>query len=90
MSQKFLKSFSSLFDDSRLRFHYAKLLDTPEEDCQVLGFVNPVVVNSDDENDNIFEPERSFSGSATFSFHAFPKIFLILGTDAYKKNNFKH
>ena len=75
MSQKFLKSFSSLFDDSRLRFYYAELLDTPEEDCQVLGFVNPVVVNSDDENDNIFEPERSFSGSATFSFHAFPKIF---------------
>ena len=26
-----------------------------------MGFVNPVV-DSDDEDDNIFEPERSFSG----------------------------
>ena len=37
-----------------------KFLDTPEEDCQVLGFVNPVV-ESDDEDDDIFEPERNYS-----------------------------
>ena len=43
-----------------MRFYYAKLLDTPEEDRQVLGFVNPVV-DSNDEDDDIFEPERSFS-----------------------------
>ena len=34
-------------------------LDTPEEDCQVLGFLP--VLHSDDKDGGIFEPERSFS-----------------------------
>ena len=46
----------------QLWFYYAKLLDTPEEDRQVLGFKNPVV-DSDDGKDNIFEPGTSFSGA---------------------------
>ena len=32
----------------------------PEEDRQVLGFINPVV-DLDDDDGVIFEPERSFS-----------------------------
>ena len=32
----------------------------PEEDRQVLRFINPVV-DLDDDDDVIFEPERSFS-----------------------------
>ena len=44
-----------------MRFCYAKLLDTPEEDPQALEFVNPFV-DSEDEDDDIFEPERSSSG----------------------------
>ena len=44
-----------------MRFYYTKLLDTSKEDCQLLEFINPVV-DSDDEDDDIFEPERSFSG----------------------------
>ena len=47
---------------SQLQFFYGKLLDTPDEDHQVLGFVNPVV-DPDDEDDNIFEPERRFSSA---------------------------
>ena len=35
------------------------LLDTAEEDRQVLGFVNPIV-DSDDEDEGIFQPEKSF------------------------------
>ena len=46
----------------QLWFYYAKLLDTPEEDRQVLGFKNPVA-DSDGEKDNIFEPGTSFSGA---------------------------
>ena len=46
---------------SQLQFYYATLLDSPEEDHQVLGFINSVV-DPDDEDDDIFEPERSFSG----------------------------
>ena len=45
---------------SQLRFYYANLLGMPEEDHQVLGFVNPVL-DSGDEDDNILEPQRSFS-----------------------------
>ena len=52
----------SLFYYSQLRFYHEKLLDTPGKDRQVLGFVNPVV-DSDDEDDDIFEPERRFSGA---------------------------
>ena len=37
-----------------------KFLDTSEEDRQVLGFGDHVV-ESDDEGDDIFEPERNFS-----------------------------
>ena len=33
----------------------------PEEDRQVLRFINPVVDLDDDDDDVIFEPERSFS-----------------------------
>ena len=51
----------SLFCYTQLRFYYTKLLDTTEQDHQVLGFINPVV-DSDDEDDNMFEPERGFSG----------------------------
>ena len=51
----------SVFYYSQLRFYYAKLLDTEEQHRQVMGFINPVV-GSDDEDDDIFEPERSFSG----------------------------
>ena len=38
-----------------------KLVDTTEEDRQVLGFIN-TVVDLDDDDDDIFEPERSFFG----------------------------
>ena len=41
------------------------LLDTAEEDRQVLGFVNPIV-DSDDEDEGIFQPEKSFSGVFNF------------------------
>ena len=51
----------SLFYYNQLQFYCAKLLDTSEEDHQVSEFVNPVV-DSDDEDDYIFEPERRFSG----------------------------
>ena len=37
----------------------------PKEDRHVLRFVNPVV-DSDDEDDNILEPERSFCDFNTF------------------------
>ena len=47
----------SLFHYSQLRFYHAKPPDTLEEDRQVLEFVNPVV-DSIDEDNNIFEPER--------------------------------
>lgn len=47
---------------SQLRFYYAKLLDTPEEVSQVLGFVNSAV-DSHDEDDDIIEAESSFSGN---------------------------
>ena len=50
----------SLFYYSQLRLYYAKILGT-EEDRQVLRFINPAV-DSDDEDDHIFEPERSFHG----------------------------
>ena len=52
----------SLLHYSQFRFYYAKLLETTEEDREVLGFINPVV-DSDDEDDDIFEPEISFSGN---------------------------
>lgn len=35
------------------------LLATSNEDRQVLEFINPLV-DSDDKNDNVFEPEISF------------------------------
>ena len=51
-----------------------------------MGFINPVV-DSDDEDDNIFESQRTFSGPPSFSFHAFPEIPKLLGNDAYKKKS---
>ena len=51
-----------LFYYSQLQFYNAKLLDTPEEDNQVLGFVS-TGVDSDDEDDVIIKQERSFSGA---------------------------
>ena len=36
------------------------------ERCQVLGFIN-LVVDSDDKNDDIFEPKRSLSGACNTS-----------------------
>ena len=45
-----------------ITFYYAKLIDTLEEERQFLGCVNPVV-DSNDEDDDIFEPEKSFSGA---------------------------
>ena len=50
----------SLFYYSQLQFYYAKLLDIPEENRQVLGFIIPVV--DSDNKDDISEPERTFSG----------------------------
>ena len=38
----------------------------PEVDRQVLGFVNPFVGPDDDEDDDIFKPERSFFNLLTF------------------------
>ena len=88
----------SLFYYSQLRFYYAKLLDTPEEDRVFLGFINPVV----DSDDDIFEPE-SFSGvfntsvnqfcakkdktvfKLTFRFNAFPEIPQIVGNSGTLK-----
>ena len=58
-SVKFHKSMSLLFYYSQLWFYYAKLFETPEKDRQVLGFANSVVVDSDDEDEDILEPERS-------------------------------
>ena len=43
----------------QLRFCYANLIDTPEEDRQVLHFINPSV-DSDGEDDDTFELERKF------------------------------
>ena len=51
----------SLFYYSQLRCYFAKLLDTPDKDRHVLWFINPTV-DSDDEDDDVFEPEKSFSG----------------------------
>ena len=53
----------SLFCRSYVQFYYTKFYDLPLEDRQVLifGFVNQFV-DSDDEDDEIFESERSFSG----------------------------
>ena len=36
----------------------SKFLDTPDEDRQILGFLP--VLQSDDKDDDIFEPERRF------------------------------
>ena len=55
-----LHSFHANICHSQLRFYYAKLIDTPEEHREVLGFINPVV-DSDDQHGDIFEPERRFS-----------------------------
>ena len=55
LSHKCLKA-----DYSQLRFDYAKLFDTPEEDRQVLGFVKPVL-DSYYENEDNLETEKSFS-----------------------------
>ena len=55
------KCLKSLFYCTQLRFYHVKLLDTLEEDCQMLWFINPVV-DWDDEEDKILELERSFSG----------------------------
>ena len=60
MSHKCSSHLISSFYYRQLRFYYAKLLDMPEEDRQVLRFVDPVL-DSNDEDGNIFEPERSFS-----------------------------
>ena len=48
LSQKCLKSFDFIILLLSLRNYNTKLLQTPEEDRQVLGFANPVV-GSDDE-----------------------------------------
>ena len=64
--------------------------------------MNPLV-ESDDEDDDIFKPERSFFGvfntlanqwylkedKNLFSFHAFPEIPEMLETQAHKKFNFQ-
>ena len=55
------KCLKSLFYCTQLRFFHVNLLDTLEEDCQILWFINPVV-DWDDEEDKILELERSFSG----------------------------
>ena len=51
----------SFYHYSQLWFYYAKLFDTPDEDRHVLWFLD-AVVDSDDKDNNIFEPERGFSG----------------------------
>ena len=53
---------TSLFYDSSLWFRCAKVLVKPEEDCQVLVFVNPVW-DSEYEDDKILEPGNCFSGT---------------------------
>ena len=76
-----------------MRFYYAKLLDTPEEDHQVLGFVNPVLDSDDD--DNIFEPERwcvkkdKNVFKLAFWFHAFWKFLRCSKLKHIKKFNFQ-
>ena len=58
MDQKILRIWT-LFTQYLLRFYYAKPLGTLEEDRQVLEFGNPVLDLNDEDND-IFEPERRF------------------------------
>ena len=55
----------SLLYYNQLRFYCAKLLDTPKEDRPVLEFIN-LVVDSDEEDDNILEPESFFGVFNTF------------------------
>ena len=64
LSHKCLKSFDFiiLLSFTILSSYHTKVLDTPEEDRQVLGLVNSVVVKSDDKDDVIYESEKSFSG----------------------------
>ena len=84
-----------------MRFYYTKLLDTSKEDCQLLEFINPVV-DSDDEDDDIFEPERSFPGvfnafvnqwyvkKVKNVIKVFRRISEMLETYTHKKFNFQH
>ena len=68
-----------------------------EEDREVLGFINPVL-DSDDKDDNIFEPESFFGVFNTFvnqccvSLHLgsmlFPKFMKCWKLTHLKKFNF--
>ena len=46
-----------------MQFYYAKFLGTPEKYRQVSVYVKPVVLDPNDEDGDIFEPERRFSGA---------------------------
>ena len=76
LSQKCLKSFNFIILLLSLRNYNTKLLETPEEDRQVLGFANPVV-GSDDEI-TIFLNHKEF----------YVLFLCLLVLHAHKKINF--